>query len=100
MKEMTTMDKWHGGRELARFSKSSCEDVRLTLENFGCGRYVDVRVWSKVRPSDNAPSSPTEHGIVLDADLLPEFRRAIDRAIVALGGDLGSNDPKLTETKP
>ena len=36
------MDKWLGGQELSRFSKSSCEDVRLTLHNWGVGRYLDM----------------------------------------------------------
>jgi len=80
------MDKWHGGRELARFSKNSGEEVRLVLQNFGVGRYLDIRVWSKVRPTDDAPSNPTEHGFALDVDLLPDLRRAIDQAIIALGG--------------
>lgn len=80
------MDKWHGGRELSRFSKSSCEEVRLTLHNWGVGRYLDIRVWSGIRPGD-LPSSRTENGLVLDVDLLPDFRRAIDQAVVALGGD-------------
>jgi hypothetical protein len=90
MMEVRTMDKWHGGRELARFSKNSSEDVRLTLQDFGCGRYVDVRVWAKIRPGDGEASSPTEHGLVLDVDLLPDLRRAIDQAIVALEGKSAS----------
>ena len=80
------MDEWHGGRELARFEKNSCEDVRLTMHDFGCGRYVDVRCWSKIRPTDNAPSNPTANGFKLAVDLLPDLRRAIDQAIVELGG--------------
>jgi hypothetical protein len=87
MKEVRTMDKWHGGRELARFSKNSCEDVRLTLHNWGVGKYLDLRIWAKIRPSDDASSNRTEQGLVLDVDLLPDLRRAIDQAIVALGGD-------------
>jgi hypothetical protein len=80
------MDKFHGGQELARFEKNSCEDVRLNLHNFGCGRYVDIRCWSKIRPSDNAPSNPTQNGFMLDESLLPDLRRAVDQAIVALRG--------------
>lgn len=82
------MDKWHGGKELARFEKNSCEDVRLNLHNFGVGRYVDIRCWSKSRPSDNAPSNPTQNGFMLDESLLPELRRCVDQAIVVLGGKL------------
>jgi hypothetical protein len=81
------MNKWLAGRELARFSKSSCEDVRLTLHNWGIGRYLDIRVWSKIRPSDDTPSNRTEQGLVLDVELLPDLRRTIDQAIVALGGE-------------
>jgi len=82
----TTMDKWHGGRELARFSKNSAEEVRLTLHDWGVGQYLDLRVFAKIRPSDDVPSNRTEAGLVLDVGLLPELRRAIDRAILALGG--------------
>lgn len=79
------MDKFHGGRELARFSKSSHEEVRLVLQNFGVGRYLDIRIWSVIRPGD-APSTPTANGFMLDVDLLPDLRRAVDAAIVELGG--------------
>jgi hypothetical protein len=81
------MDKWHGGQELARFEKNSCEDVRLTMHNFGVGRYVDIRCWSKIRPTDDAPSNPTANGFMLDVERLPDLRAAIDKAIVALGGE-------------
>lgn len=86
------MNKLMGGRELARFEKNSGEDVRLTLQDFGCGRYLDIRVWSKVRPTDGTPSSPTEHGIVLDVELLPEFRRAIFRAMSEINGPWAGQD--------
>jgi len=88
------MDKWHGGRELARFTKNSNEDVRLTLHNWGVGRYLDIRVWSKVRPTDETPSSPTEAGLVLDIDLLPEFRRAIFRAMSEINGPWAGQDAR------
>lgn len=81
------MDKWHGGRELARFSKNSCEDVRINLHNFGVGKYIDVRIWSKIRPTDDVPSTPTANGFALDESLLPDFKRAIDQAVIALDGD-------------
>ena len=82
-----TMDEWHGGRELARFEKNSCEEVRLVLQNFGVGRTLDIRVWSKIRPTDNAPSTPTTNGFKLGVDLLPDLKRAVDQAIVELGGE-------------
>lgn len=81
------MDKYHGGQELARFEKNSCEDVRLNLHNFGCGRYIDVRCWSKIRPSDDAPSNPTANGFMLAVELMADLRRAVDQAIVELGGE-------------
>jgi len=86
------MDEWHGGRELARFEKNSYEEVRLVLQNFGVGRYLDIRVWSKIRPTDNAPSNPTANGFKLDESLLPDLRRAIDQAIEALGADPGARE--------
>jgi hypothetical protein len=72
------MNKWLAGRELARFSKNSYEDVRLTLHGWGIGQCLDIRVWSKIRPTDDTPSIRTELGLVLDVDLLPDLRRAID----------------------
>jgi len=93
------MNKWTDGEELARFSKSSCEDVRLTLHKWTIGQYLEIRAWSKVRPS--APSktgprrslaAPTEHGLVLDVELLPDLRQAIDKAIVALGGEASDRE--------
>jgi hypothetical protein len=85
------MDKWLDGQELARFEKNASEDMRLTLHKWTIGQYVDIRVWTKIRPSDDSPSNPTERGFVLDVDLLPDLRRALDKAIVALGG-AGSPD--------
>ena len=81
------MEKWTDGRELARFEKNSCEDVRLSLHKWTIGHYLDIRVWTKIRPTDDAPSNPTEQGLVLNIELLPDLRRAIDNAIVELGGE-------------
>ena len=81
------MDKWTDGQELARFAKSLAEDVRLSRYKWAVGEYVGVRVWSKVRPGDIVALVPTENGLCLAVDLLPDLRAAIDKAIVALGGD-------------
>jgi hypothetical protein len=81
------MDKWHEGEELARFSKSSGEDVCLRVHKFTIGRYLDIRIWTKIGIGDGVPSNPTDRGLMLDVDLLPDLRAAIDKAIVALGGD-------------
>ncbi len=80
------MNKWED-QELARFSKNSCEDVRLTLQRRALGKYLDIRIWTKIGPGDGAPSNPTELGLMVDVDLLPDLRRAIDQAIDALGGE-------------
>lgn len=56
------MNKLMDGTVLASFEKSSCEDVRLMLRKRGTGQYLDIRVWSKIRPTDDAPSKPTERG--------------------------------------
>ncbi|MCX5919095.1 MAG: hypothetical protein NTX30_20760 [Deltaproteobacteria bacterium] len=58
----------------------------MTLLRGGCGRYLDIRVYSTIRPGDR-PSVPTEHGLVLDVDLLLDLRRAIDQALIALGDE-------------
>lgn len=82
------MNKLLGGRLLGRFSKSSNEEVRLTLHSWGVGESIDVRIWTKVRPTDGAPSQPTELGFSLDVDLLADLNRVVEQAIVALGGDV------------
>jgi len=80
------MNKWLDGQELARFSKNAYDDVRLTFHKLGTGQSVDIRVWAKIRPSDDAPSIQTSLGLALAVELLPDLRRAIDQAIAALGG--------------
>jgi hypothetical protein len=86
------MDKWLDGQELARFSKNACEDVRLTFHKLGTGQNVDIRVWAKIRPSDDAPSIQTSLSLALDVKLLPDLRRAIDKAIVALDGEASDRE--------
>ena len=79
------MNKLLGGRELARFSKNSNEDVAFTLNNWGVGRYLDIRAWSKIRVGDSTPSTPKSNGFKLDLGLLPDLMRALNQAIVGLG---------------
>jgi len=81
------MDKWTDGRELASFEKNSNEEVRLTLHEQTIGRCLEIRTWTKARSTDGLPSDPTDRGIVLDVELLPDLRRAIDQAIVEVGGE-------------
>jgi hypothetical protein len=88
------MNKLLGGRLLGRFSKSSNEEVRLTLHSWGVGETADVRIWTKVRPSDGTPSQPTELGFSIDVDLLPDLKRVIDTAIVALSGPEAGQDAR------
>jgi len=88
------MDKFHGGQELSRFTKNSCEEIRLVLLNFGVGRYVDFRIWSRIRPGDSMPTQPTEHGFALDEALLLDLRTAIDRALAVLNGPEAGQDAR------
>jgi len=69
------------GTWVASFDKNSSEAVRVRLFRGAVGRYCEIRVWSKVRAGDGAPSTPTDNGLILDVDLLPELGRAIDEAI-------------------
>jgi hypothetical protein len=63
---------------VAEFDKNSDEVVRVRVIKAVVGRYCDMRVWAKVRAGDGSPSTPTENGLLLDVDRLPELRRAID----------------------
>ena len=63
---------------IAEFDKNSDEVVRVRVIKAVVGRYCDMRVWAKVRAGDGSPSTPTENGLLLDVDRLPELRRAID----------------------
>jgi len=67
---------------VAEFDKNSDEVVRVRVIKAVVGRYCDMRVWAKVRAGDGSPSTPTENGLLLDVDRLPELRRAIDLILV------------------
>ncbi len=69
---------------VAEFQKNTAETVRIHLQKWGQGVYCDIRVWTALRPGDAAGEQPTKKGVTLNVELLPELRKAIDRAIAEL----------------
>ena len=61
--------------------------MRLRVYPGAVGRYLEIRVWSKVRPGDAEASQPTDNGIILDLDLLPDLRLAINDLATGIGQD-------------
>jgi len=73
-----------GGRLLAKFAKNSNEEFQINLHDHGVGKYIDIRIWSKVRPTDSRPSWPTNDGFMLDVELLIDLLNSLDKAISAI----------------
>jgi len=72
---------------VGKFDKNIDEQVRLRVYPGVVGRYLEIRVYAKVRPGDAEASQPTDNGLVLDLDLLPELRLAINDLAVGMGQD-------------
>ena len=76
-------------RLVSEFEKNSAEVVKVHLQTWKQGRYVDIRIWAALRPGDAAGEHPTKKGLTLAVELLPELRKAIDKALaeVEFGGE-------------
>jgi hypothetical protein len=72
---------------ISAFDKNVDEQVRLRLFRGVVGHYLEIRVYAKVRAGDGEASQPTDNGLVLDLDLLPDLRRAINDLAVETGLD-------------
>lgn len=72
------------GKLVTEFAKNTAETVKVHLQKWGQGVYCDIRVWATPAPGDLPGLHPTKKGITLAAELLPELRKAIDRAIAEL----------------
>jgi len=77
------------------FDKNSDEQVRLRIYRGVVGRYLEIRVYSKVRAGDGEASQPTDNGLVLDLGLLPELRLAINDLAVGMNLDAKDKGPWL-----
>jgi hypothetical protein len=82
------------GKLVAEFEKNSSETVRLFLQTWRQGQYCDIRVWTALRPGDEAGEQPTHKGITLRVDLLPELRKAIDKVIAEFEFGEGEKGPE------
>jgi len=65
-----------------QFEKNSVEKVKVHLEEWKGKTYVDIRIWFSEKAGENGAERPTHKGITLNAELLPELRKAIDKALV------------------
>jgi hypothetical protein len=72
------------GKLVAEFAKNSAETIKIHLQKWGRGVYCDIRVWMTPASGDMSSLQPTRKGITLAVALLPELRKAIDRAIAEL----------------
>ena len=70
-----------GQRLIAEFDKNSAEKVRVTLQEWKCQTYLDIRVFYS---DDKGAWLPTKKGITLNAELVGELRAGIDAALAAL----------------
>ena len=69
---------------IAQFRKNSAELVRIHLRRSLLGRFVDLRVWASERPGGGGDEQPTARGFTLHVELLPELRKAVDKALVRI----------------
>jgi len=67
-------------RLIAEFDKNSAEKVRVTLQEWRCQTYFDLRIFYQ---DDKGAWLPTKKGITVNVELLGELRSAIDKAIAA-----------------
>ena len=77
-------DHENESRLVAEFEKNSMELIKVHLTRWHDTDYVDIRVWVKGDPGHPGAEQPTTKGIRLNAELLPELRKAIDRAAAEL----------------
>jgi hypothetical protein len=75
------------GYWVGAFDKNSGEQVRLRIYRGVVGHYLEIRVYAKVRAGDAEASQPTDNGLTLDLDLLPDLRLAINDLAVGMGQD-------------
>jgi hypothetical protein len=68
-------------RLIDSFSKNSVEVVKVQVHVWKSQTYIDIRVWTQLRPGDGeGAAQPTYKGITLNVDLLGRLKKAIDKA--------------------
>jgi hypothetical protein len=68
------------------FAKNRFQEVRVGISEFRGNNLINIRVWTKLRDSDEVV--PTSKGISINVKLYPELKEAI----LALGKELEENN--------
>jgi len=66
-------------RLIHEFDKTSLEVVKVSLQGYKSQTYVDLRVWLKEDPREEA-KTPTKKGLTLNVELLPELIKSLQKA--------------------
>jgi hypothetical protein len=66
--------------EIARFEKSSYEEVRVDISEWKTQKYLNLRVWINPRYEQDGEPKPTKKGITLNIELLPKLIEALKKA--------------------
>ena len=64
------------------FTKNETEEIRTTVREYKGRLYVDLRLY--FQPVDMAEMVPSKKGITISAEFLPELKRAIECAGIAI----------------
>jgi hypothetical protein len=79
---------------IGELEKNAAETVRVQLMRLTVGPYVDIRIWATARPGDGPGLHRTDRGFMVSAELLPELRKLIERAIAAVEFEKGGGKTK------
>jgi hypothetical protein len=66
---------------IASFQKNSSEVVKVHLQQWQGGLYMDIRVWTIAKDGGPGDEVPTKKGITLSVALLDELRQAINKVV-------------------
>ncbi len=64
---------------ISEFRKNAKEEIRVTLSNYRGNDVIDLRVYCYPNNPDD-DLWPTKKGITMTTKLIPELKKAIDRA--------------------
>jgi len=63
-----------------QFHKNSQEVVEIHITQWKTQDYVDIRIWMLPNPVNEKERQPTKKGICINAELLPELQKALEKA--------------------
>ncbi len=72
---------------ISEFRKNAKEEVRVSLSNYRGHDLIDIRVFYNSGNIDG-DRFPTKKGITMSTKLIPDLKKAIDRAYDQLNGDI------------